>query len=275
MEAQLDRRAFLGGGTLLAGTLAACEEPGEAVVSKARPSDATNSWRGNWGHVRSLFPLSPEVTHLSALLIASHPRPVAEAIAGYRGGLDADPVRYLEENNEPLQRKAIEAAAEYAGADPADVALVDSTTQGVGSQDAWQHVRPTIPSFIDDAVWANWLQNRPLTSAGRGQRFTPGGFKAFEHMWALPAAFELHREIGRAEIAARTAMLARRTREGLAAMSHVRLVTPSGEALSAGIVSFDVEGMPAESVKGRLREHGVIASAAPSAVQHARLTPCI
>jgi isopenicillin-N epimerase len=58
-------------------------------------------------------------------------------------------------------------------------------------------------------------------------------------------------------------------------MSGVRLVTPTDERLSAGIVSFDIEGLPADDAARRLRDRGVIATVTPYAVRHVRLTPSI
>jgi isopenicillin-N epimerase len=55
----------------------------------------------------------------------------------------------------------------------------------------------------------------------------------------------------------------------------VILQTPRSNALSAGIVSFDVEGLSAAAVVNRLRERRIVASVAPYSVPHVRLTPCI
>ena len=104
---------------------------------------------------------------------------------------------------------------------------------------------------------------------------TPGGYKAFEHLWAVPQAFAFHQEIGRARVAGRTHELAGQLKDGLAAMSHVRLQTPRSDELSAGIVSFDVAGFSPAAVVRHLRERRIIASVAPYAVPHVRLTPCV
>jgi selenocysteine lyase/cysteine desulfurase len=57
-------------------------------------------------------------------------------------------------------------------------------------------------------------------------------------------------------------------------MSHVALHTPLQTALSAGIVSFDVQGLSPAAAVTRLRERRIIASVAPYAVPRVRLTPC-
>jgi selenocysteine lyase/cysteine desulfurase len=58
-------------------------------------------------------------------------------------------------------------------------------------------------------------------------------------------------------------------------MPHVVLHTSRSDSLSAGIVSFDVSGLSPGSAVMRLRESRIIASVAPYAVPHVRLTPCV
>jgi len=65
----------------------------------------------DWDAVRDLFALSPDRVHMSAMLIASHPAPVREAIERHRDGLDADLVGYLETNGDRLTEASREAAA--------------------------------------------------------------------------------------------------------------------------------------------------------------------
>jgi selenocysteine lyase/cysteine desulfurase len=83
---------------------------------------------------------------------------------------------------------------------------------------------------------------------------SPGGFRAYERMWALPAAFAFHREIGRTRIAARIHELNTRIKDGLAGMRHVTLHTPRDPGLSASLVAFEVAGLTADDVVKRLRE---------------------
>jgi hypothetical protein len=87
---------------------------------------------GSWEWLRGLFDLSPDTVHMSSMLLASHPRPVREAIEEHRRALDADPVRYLARNNNRLTAAARQAAGEYLGIHSSHVALHDSTTMGVG-----------------------------------------------------------------------------------------------------------------------------------------------
>jgi selenocysteine lyase/cysteine desulfurase len=143
-----------------------------------------------------------------------------------------------------------------------------------GSPAGWRAAAPTIPTFLDSHAYSDWIAGAaPRTCTGA--RMTPGGFKAFEHLWAVSDAFALHALVGRARVAQRTAELASRLKRGLAAMPHVRLMTPMSPELSAGIVSFDVAGMSPEAVVARLRDWKLVGSVAPYARPHVRLTPSI
>lgn len=139
----------------------------------------------------------------------------------------------------------------------------------------WQRLRPTIPTYVDSAAWSAWINNAPLLENTDGPLMSPGGFKAFEHLWSIPAAIEFHEKIGKAQVAARTTELANQLKAGLALMPHVRLVTPRDPRLSAGIVSFDVHGLSTDSAVAALRRRRIVASAAPYAIQHVRLTPSL
>jgi isopenicillin-N epimerase len=144
-----------------------------------------------------------------------------------------------------------------------------------GRPAAWSHLVPIIPSFLDDGTWAAWLTGDEVEGDTTAIRMTPGGFKPFEHQWALPEAFAFHEEIGKARVEARTRELASHLKEGLDAMPHVRLVTPLDNHLSSGIVCFDVPGVPADDVVRRLRDRDIVGTATPYAVRYARLAPSI
>lgn len=421
----INRRQFFnraGFTALISGSLTACRSRTDAPLS---PHPVNASQTGEWQDIRAAFALSPDVIHLGALYIASHPKPVRDAIAEYRRQLDAEPVEYLNQQNRRRQREVKQAAARYLSVDADEIALTDSTTMGLGlvynglqlqpgeellttEQDyfvtheslrtaaarhgavvrevalfqdiqtvsadeivqtlvsaltpqtrivaltwvhsgiglklplpqisealaeankgrdesqqallcidgvhgfgvedvtmrelgcdffmagchkwlfgprgtgivwgkpsAWQRVRPTIPSFMDDEVWSAWLTGGEPQEEITASRITPGGFKAFEHQWAVTEAFKFHQQIGKTRVAARTHELSRQLKEGLAAMSHVTLHTPRAENLSAGIVCFDVKGMSPQAVVKRLRARRIVATTTPYATVHARFAPCI
>ncbi|HEX5544022.1 MAG TPA: aminotransferase class V-fold PLP-dependent enzyme [Nitrospira sp.] len=86
----------------------------------------------NWEDFRTQFPLSPQLIHLAAFFLASHPTPVREAIERHRAGLDADPIGYWYEHEEKQEAQVLQAAADYLDVEPIDIALTDSTTMGLG-----------------------------------------------------------------------------------------------------------------------------------------------
>jgi isopenicillin-N epimerase len=144
-----------------------------------------------------------------------------------------------------------------------------------GNQRAWASLLPTIPSFTDSSNWRAWSSGIDPEGPTTAIQMSPGGYKAFEHLWALPQAFALHQRIGKARVAARSYQLAAQLKAGLRAIPKITVHTPQSERLSAGIVSFDVEGLSPGAVVHRLRERRIIASVAPYAVPHVRLTPSI
>ena len=127
---KIDRRRFIAGSlttamagkVALAGTSPANPPPG--AKSNASASLAT------WAGVRDQFLLSRDYVHMALMLFASHPRVVREAIERHRRGLDENPVVYLHANF-PLEGEARNAAAEYIGGKPDEIALTGNTTTGL------------------------------------------------------------------------------------------------------------------------------------------------
>ncbi len=378
-----------------------------------------------WEAIRAQFKLVPDLIHMSALLISSHPAPVRDAIARYRRELNHRPANFLERENRQRQRAAREAAAEYLGADWDGIALTDSTTMGLaliysgldlsegheilttehdyyvtheslrlsalrtratisrvslydnvataskdeiverfknalkpstravaltwvhsgtgiklpisalslavseanrnrderdrillcvdgvhgfgveadtasdlgcdffisgchkwlfgprgtgiiwGRKEAWARVKPTIPSFIDSESWSAWIRGDAPEGPNSAARMTPGGFKTFEHQWALPETFAFHQKIGKSQIAGRTHDLSMHLKEGLANLDSVNLITPMDKELSAGIVCFAMDGHSPNSIVGFLEKRKIVATTTPYAIPYARLTPSI
>ena len=137
----------------------------------------------------------------------------------------------------------------------------------------WKIMRPVIPSFSGGAYGA-WMAGR-APQGMQAQWMTPGGFHSFEHRWALPAAFEFHKQIGRQRITERIHNLNDQAKEGLAKMPNVTVHTPRGDKLSAGLICFDVKGMRPQAVVAKLLERKVIASNSPYSVTYARLSPSL
>jgi selenocysteine lyase/cysteine desulfurase len=417
----LTRRNFLirGSLSLVAGTLSsALAEP---KTQKNVPVDFQD-----WESVRRQFDLAPDHIHLALFFLASHPRPVRQAIEQYRAKLDANPLLTVEnamfvQSDENIPLQVCRAIANYIGGDAQDIALTQNTTtglallyhglplregdeiltttqdhyvhhesirlatercgatwrkislfdsyesispdemsdrirkaigpktravgvtwvhsssglrlpipriaaaladvnrgrdeknrvllivdgvHGIGVEDPkitalgcdafaagthkwlfgprgtgfvwakpelWKRMRPVIPSFSSPDLFAAWEQEREPGSSARAAWFSPGGFQAFEHFWALPQAIRFHQNIGPARITARTHELNAQMKEGLAHMPNIQLYTPRDEKLSAGIVCFDVKGMKPEAVVERLLAQRIVASTTPYRVSYARL----
>ena len=112
-----------------------------------------------------------------------------------------------------------------------------------GRADAWPELRPTIPTFDPDVPqpWTAWMDRSALPPT-QAAFVSPGGFPAFEHLFAIPAAVELHGAIGRDRIATRIRDLNAAFRDGAAKINGVTLHTPRDPDLSGGISCFEVAG---------------------------------
>lgn len=127
----MDRRDFLvrTGLTFAAGALAALPAA-ESVAASTQPQTRTPA--DSWESIRAQFNLSTDYIHLGGLLLASHPTPVRRAIETHRYWLDDNPVHYVQDRGPGLEAQVLRAAGAYLGGRPADIALTDSTTMGLG-----------------------------------------------------------------------------------------------------------------------------------------------
>lgn len=124
----IGRRGFLVRTGLALSAAVLAEACSHTLASQQAPQNMFT----NWEDLRAQFPLSPRLIHLATFFLASHPTPVREAIERYRAGLDADPIGYWNEHEEKQEANVLQAAADYLGAHPTDIALTDSTTMGLG-----------------------------------------------------------------------------------------------------------------------------------------------
>jgi isopenicillin-N epimerase len=128
-EVDLERRQFF---SMLAATTASisalgCQAAaGQTATGQAAAAPALDEW----ARVRAEFSVSPEYVHLAGFLLASHPRPVREAIERHRKALDDNPALYVEQHFGD-SKSVLEPAAAYLGVRPEEIALTDSTTMGL------------------------------------------------------------------------------------------------------------------------------------------------
>ncbi|HEX6622425.1 MAG TPA: aminotransferase class V-fold PLP-dependent enzyme, partial [Pyrinomonadaceae bacterium] len=126
----ISRRRFMATGGISAAAAAgllAASGPGARVTSASERTDAPP----DWSFVRDQFDLARDYIHLSSFFLASHPRPVREAIERHRRAIDENPFLYVERQMFEMQGKVRAAAAEYLGGKPEEVALTNSTTMGL------------------------------------------------------------------------------------------------------------------------------------------------
>jgi len=388
-------------------------------ASTALPALNTADWKG----LRQQFALTHDYIHLATFLLASHPKPVAEAIERHRKAFHANPADYWHEHFMTIDHQIAAAAAEYMGGNAEQIALTDSTTMGLamvysglklrpgdeilqtvhdhystdlslqlradrtgakvrqvslyddpaqvsvdevvtklkaainaktkvvvvtwvhsstgvklpvraianllqeqnnkrtdadqivfcvdgvhgfgienvdvstlgcdffiagthkwifgprgtgviwGSKHGWQHCNAVIPSFSQS--YDVWLGGSTQDQVPIGEHMTPGGFHSFEHRWALPEAFKLHLQLGKAEVQARIHQLNSQTKQGLAKMAGVKLYTPMSPELSSGLVCFDYKQMAPDDVVNAMHKKGVIMSATPYRKSYARFAPSL
>ncbi len=126
------RRGLLTGGAV-AGASALAAAGGYLAGREVAGNGGGGSGSANAGPVGSggpLFELDPHYVNLTTFILASHPRPVREAIERHRRKLDENAALYLRESEVRLEDASRAALSGYLGADARDVALTDSTTMG-------------------------------------------------------------------------------------------------------------------------------------------------
>lgn len=126
----MDRRRFLQRSGVAVGAavvLSNCSAPATPPEAAAVPEIGYDTWE----KVRNQFLLTRDKVHMSQMLLASHPKPVRDAIELYRDELDKNPVEYWEGKFVSIEVDLRKKAAEYMGCDPDEVAMTDSTTMGL------------------------------------------------------------------------------------------------------------------------------------------------
>lgn len=134
----MHRRNFLVRSGLLMGSaaLSACGGKQLATLATAAPTYP------DWESVMAEFELARDPVYMAAFLFASHPRPVREAIEFHRSELDKSPVGHLYHRWAEFEGKLVKTAAAYLDVDPKDIAITDSTTEGLAMLYGGMQVRP-------------------------------------------------------------------------------------------------------------------------------------
>ncbi len=134
-----DRRTFLKQAGLFTASLpllSAVERAAAAVPA------ATGD---KWNDLRALFDLDPNYLHFSNFLLASHPRPVRDAIVRLRERFDENPGEVMDWHREEVwkhENAVRDQVGRYFGVKPGQVALIGSTTEGLATVYGGVQVRP-------------------------------------------------------------------------------------------------------------------------------------
>ncbi|MFQ3323452.1 MAG: selenocysteine lyase/cysteine desulfurase [Pseudomonadales bacterium] len=142
-----------------------------------------------------------------------------------------------------------------------------------GSAKGWEQCKPVVPGFGRSG--AVWRGTASLDEVPPGEHMTPGGFHSFEHRWALPEAFKLHLQLGKAQIQKRIHQLNTQTKLALSVIPNVKLYTPISTELSSGFVCFDINGMAQIDVVKNMYGQGVVMSNTPYRESYARFAPSL
>jgi isopenicillin-N epimerase len=112
---KINRRRFLtaGGLTAAAAVLPAARPGAGLTLASAPPTSPPD-----WSEVRGQFEVSRDYIHLSSFFLASHPRPVREAIEKHRRAIDDNPFLYVERHMFEMPGQIRASAAEYLGGRP-------------------------------------------------------------------------------------------------------------------------------------------------------------
>jgi selenocysteine lyase/cysteine desulfurase len=124
-----NRRSFLG--AIAAASVGAVAPSRSTAPATAGVAPLEIGPHTTWDEVRSLFELRADRIHMSGLLFASHPRPVADAIARHREELQRDPASYISHERWRLEGEVLRSASTYLGVAPSEIALTDSTSMGL------------------------------------------------------------------------------------------------------------------------------------------------
>lgn len=123
----MDRLQFIKNSTITLG--AGLAFPGKITFNSVEEESSFETWND----IRAQFPLVNGKIHMAQMLLASHPKPVRDAIEKHRKEFDANPTEYWGDNFTTAEPVVQESAARYLNAKPSEIALTDSTTMGLGT----------------------------------------------------------------------------------------------------------------------------------------------
>lgn len=130
----MDRRQFLAAASVggAAALTLGYAHTGAAQPNRAPAAAGAVNRNSSWEEIKRQFEIAPGMVQMTSFYLASHPKPVREAIERHRRGLDLNSVGYIDDNIEPLERAVRNSASTYMGVNADELAFTDSTTMGLG-----------------------------------------------------------------------------------------------------------------------------------------------
>lgn len=169
-----DRRTFL----KQAGVFAASLPLGAALMPQALADSPAPAANAPWTGLKQLFNQDPNYLHFSNFLVASHPKPVREAIDRYRQQIDRNPGLAMDwglEETWKREGQVREWAGRYLNAKPAQIALTGSTSEGLAMIYGGIKLRPDqeiLTTVHEHYATQNVLDFRVLKQGTQVRRFT-------------------------------------------------------------------------------------------------------
>lgn len=169
-----DRRTFL----KQAGVFAASLPLGAALMPQALANSPAPAANAPWTGLKQLFNQDPNYLHFSNFLVASHPKPVREAIDRYRQQIDRNPGLAMDwglEETWKREGQVREWAGRYLNAKPAQIALTGSTSEGLAMIYSGIKLRPDqeiLTTVHEHYATQNVLDFRALKQGTQVRRFT-------------------------------------------------------------------------------------------------------
>lgn len=110
-----------------------------------------------------------------------------------------------------------------------------------------EHLTPLVATFSENQNFATTM--------------TPGGYHSFEHRWAVDQAFDLHMQLGKANIQSRIHALNSYLKQRLLEHPGIELVTPLSPEHSAGFTFFRGQNLDTDATAAWLIENRILVDA--------------
>lgn len=175
----IDRRTFLA--TTAAAALASLAP--RRLLAAVEANTPAMPDVSTWSGLRSQFDLATDRLHFETFFLASHPRPVREAIDAYRKAIDAEPMlevehRMFTDDANNIQYALRDQMSGYLGAKRDEIAITGSTTASLAMVYAGLPLEPGDEVLTTD--YDHYSQHESIRFATKKARATMRRFKLYE-----------------------------------------------------------------------------------------------